>query len=411
MTDKYIDIVIYLAQDWKTYRKSALGYFVRVHLIKALSKIRGVRILCVNRPITPVMTALRKPVKILELIRNRRMICKVGDNIFLYTPFSAVHDIIASYIPFFEKINRTLLRFQLRRVLRKLGFSSQQLCSWISHPFQYSYLGLADEKLKVYEVRDAYSSSIHLNKMQRGKVAYYEEKVLKQADVVFAVSENLYAEKAKLHKKVYFIPQGVEFGLFVTALEKDLPIPDDLKVVPKPRIVFVGAISGLLDFKLLNHLAKGNQDWSLVFIGHIDGERVLRKNQDFIEVFGRNNVYFLGRKEYSLLPRYLKHIDVALLPYNAELDWIKNANSQKTYQYLASGKPIVSTDVPWVRPFSQVIKIARNNNEFSEKIREAISETSPQHIQQRIDIARNNSWAKRAEEVSTLLNKRLSDGK
>ena len=398
-----IDLIIYLAQDWKSYRQSSMGYFTRAPFIKALSHRLDLRILCVNRPITPILTLLRKPGKILEWLKTKKRLFRIENNLFLFTPFSLVHDMAAIYFPWVEKMNRWFLSWQMKRVLNKLKFDSRRRCSLIFHPFQYNYLNLVNERLKIYEVYDAYSSNIHYPTNLNKKISEYENKVLKKIDMVFAVSDTLFQEKSKFHNEVHFTPHGVEFDLFTQALNNELIIPEDLRSVPKPRIGFTGTISMLLDFKLLNYLAETNPRWSFVLIGHMLGRRKLFSNRKFRSLLSLQNVYYLGRKDYELLPCYFKYLDVTLLPYNTELEFVRNVNSVKTYQYLASGKPVVSTDTPWVRPFNRVIKIARDNNEFAEKIREAISETSSQHIQQRIDIARNSSWGKRAEEVAKLI--------
>jgi len=398
-----IDLIIYLAQDWKSYRQSTMGYFTRAPFIKALSHKPDLRILCVNRPITPILTLLLKPTKILEWLKTGKRLFSLKENLFLFTPFSPVHDMLAIYFPWAERINRKLLSWQIKRMLNKLRFDSTKRCSLIYHPFQHNYLDLADEKLKIYEVYDAYSSNIQSTKNLNKNVAEYESKVLKKIDMIFAVSDTLFQEKSKFHNEVHFTPHGVEFDLFTQALNNELIIPEDLRSVPKPRIGFTGTISMLLDFKLLNYLAETNPQWSFVLIGHINIGRWQPGSEDSRHLLNLQNVYYLGRKDYKLLPQYLKYLDVTLLPYNTELEFVRNVNSVKTYQYLACGKPVVSTDAPWVKPFSHVIKIARNNQEFAEKINESISETSPQHIQQRIDIARNSSWEKRAEEVAKLI--------
>ena len=110
----------------------------------------------------------------------------------------------------------------------------------------------------------------------------------------------------------------------------------------------------------------------------------------------------MGQKPYGMLPNYLKAFDVCIIPYVANDPFNMSCSPLKLYEYLPTGKPIVSSDLPSVRDYSDVIRIARNYEEFEKEIMLALDERSELQ-ERRKELAKNNSWDKRAKEVYEIL--------
>ncbi|MBI4283415.1 MAG: glycosyltransferase [Chloroflexi bacterium] len=398
-----IDIVIYLAQDWQSFEKDNLGYlFDRVPLIRALARVTeaNLRILCVNRPITPIETTIKKPRKIREVIRTRQTLKQLEENLFLYTPFAFVHDRIAMSSWVLREMNRKVLAYQVRRQLARLGFDSPARVSWIHHPFQDTYQELIGESLKVYEVRDAYALGLRLSERLKRSTSIHEERVLRNSDVVLVVSENLYQEKRAKNPNTYLIPPGVDFDLFNKAAHEDLAPPADVADIKPPRLGFTGRINGLVDFKLINYLADTRPEWSIVLIGGMIG---VETSEEYQSSLLKPNIHYLGFREYEMMPAYLQHMDVCLLLHDVNQEWLKYANSKKTLEYLATGKPVVSTDTPFVRSLSNAVYIAKDREDFAMLVEEALQGSSQQSIAKRINLARQNSWDHRASQVCQII--------
>ena len=112
------------------------------------------------------------------------------------------------------------------------------------------------------------------------------------------------------------------------------------------------------------------------------------------------NVHFLGGKPASEVPKYLTHMDVNLMFYRlTEGNWIQAGYPLKLHEYLATGHPVVSADVPSVRPFSHVVQIAHGGNEWCAAIEDALTRGGRGGQNERIAVARENSWNSR---VATL---------
>jgi glycosyltransferase involved in cell wall biosynthesis len=119
----------------------------------------------------------------------------------------------------------------------------------------------------------------------------------------------------------------------------------------------------------------------------------------------------LGWRSYETLPAYQKGLDVCLLPYLLN-EYTRNVHPNKLHQYLAGGKPIVSTDMPEMRPFADVIAIARDHKEFLGLVEQMLQNGSnPLMIERRIAVAQENSVEKRAEVKIALLNVALEQYK
>lgn len=188
-----MDFVIYLIQDWKSYYPRIKGYFCDVPFIRAFAKMPGVRILCVNRPFTPIETCFTKREKAASWIKGDRLE-QLGENLFLFTPFSFVHDMVASYSQSFQKMNRFILSKQVNKLLERLNFNSSVRASWIYHPLQYTYYGLANENHKIYVCWDLYDRREQPEKL-RMKTIEYERKIVSECDLLLTPLVNSYREK------------------------------------------------------------------------------------------------------------------------------------------------------------------------------------------------------------------------
>ncbi|HEY9744204.1 MAG TPA: UDP-galactopyranose mutase [Coleofasciculaceae cyanobacterium] len=185
-----------------------------------------------------------------------------------------------------------------------------------------------------------------------------EAELFRRADLVFTGGQSLYEAKRNQHENVYAFPSSVEVPHFVQArtLKED---PADQASIPHPRLGFYGVIDERMDLELLEGIAQARPDWHLVMIGpvvKIDPATLPR----------RENIHYLGGKDYKELPAYLAGWDLAMLPF-ARNESTRFISPTKTPEYLAAGKPVVSTSIrDVVRPYGQerLVRIADTVAEF-----------------------------------------------
>lgn len=228
------------------------------------------------------------------------------------------------------------------------------------------------------------------------------ETLLGKSDMVFAVSPELAERARKLVPSTYWLPNATNFDNFFRASLEDTETADEMHGIPRPVLGLMGIVSSSLDFNLLSHVAKSRPDWSIVVIGP-----KLPAASWGDSFFRLRNVHYLGTKPYFDLPKYMKGFDVCILPYLNHRG-VRAAESVKMYDYMATGKPVVaSTDAAGVGRFSDVIRIAKNYDDFVQQIEESINEDDSARRAARQQIARDNSWEKRAEEIYRLIWSRI----
>ncbi|MBL0938125.1 MAG: UDP-galactopyranose mutase [Gemmatimonadaceae bacterium] len=194
-----------------------------------------------------------------------------------------------------------------------------------------------------------------------------ESQLLAIADMVFTGGFSLFDSKKDRHPHVHLMPSSVDREHFAQARSL-LAIPDDMRTIPEPRIGFFGVIDERMDLSLLEHLADVHPDWSLILIGP------LAKIEES-DLPRRANIHYLGPKRYEQLPSYLKGWEVAIMPF-AVNDSTRFISPTKTPEYLAGGRPIVSTriaDVVHQYGEREGVFIADNANTFVAACEQALA--------------------------------------
>jgi glycosyltransferase involved in cell wall biosynthesis len=161
----------------------------------------------------------------------------------------------------------------------------------------------------------------------------------------------------------------------------------------------VGAISGYkLDFELIRLTAEAHPEWSILLIGKV-GEGDPRTNSERLRSL--ENVHFLGPRPYQELPAYLKGFDVAILP-SALNDYTQGMFPMKFFEYLAAGRPVVSTNIPALRAFSHVARLARDDREFISAIEDSLQGRCAD-LQLRLSVAQEQTYERRTESMMRLI--------
>src|SRR5438128_10148334 len=153
-----------------------------------------------------------------------------------------------------------------------------------------------------------------------------------------------------------------------------------------------------MDVPLIEDVARSRPDWHWVFIG---------TKSNLVQI-SAPNVHFLGPKPYAELPRYLRAIDVCVLPWRQNHEFTSYGSAIKVREYLASGKPVVISPLPEYESMSNILRIARSREQFFELVDDALRESDVAQVQARQDAVRDGTWDARAEWVSGLIEEKLA---
>lgn len=192
------------------------------------------------------------------------------------------------------------------------------------------------------------------------KLVRQERCLMEQADIVFTGGKSLYESKVRHHTHVYCFPSSVDREHFAQALN-GLAIPDDIALIRNPIVGYFGVIDERIDLNLLNETALLRPGINFVMIGP------LAKISEH-DLPRQHNIHYLGMKNYGELPGYLKAFSIAMMPF-ALNDATKYISPTKTLEYMAAGKPIISTAVhDVVRDYSKELTVISNADGFSKAI-------------------------------------------
>ena len=298
-------------------------------------------------------------------------------------------------LPLIDRINSRILLRHVRWAMEALGVRDPIL--WLLNPGHIDLIGRCGEKLVCYFNYDEHAD-FPVNARIRDFARRRDDELVRLVDVVFATSRAQTERRKALNPNTFFIPNGVDFEEFHRVLDPDLPVPDDIAGIPRPIIGFVGWLGYHIDVRLLIRIAEAYQDCRLVLVGPEE----LTKGPDRTRLREMPNVFFLGRKERTELPNYLKAFDVALMPWSLE-GHVRSAYPLKLHEYLAAGRSSVATALPELFPYRSVISIAETHEQFIGHIRDALHDYSPDAIDARVAVARQNTWDHRVDEISRIL--------
>jgi glycosyltransferase involved in cell wall biosynthesis len=303
---------------------------------------------------------------------------EVEPNIFVLNPL-AIPAYGRSWV---RTLNQCLLRAQVRRAMRRLGF--RRAINWIFNPAAGVVAGALGERTVIYHCVDEYTA---FSGVQSGALAELEQRLLRRADLVIVSADLLYQSKVQANPRTVVVRHGVDHAHFRKALDPETRIPEEIASLPRPVIGFFGLVADWVDVDLMAQVARSFPSGTLAVLGKV--------TTDVSALEQLPNVRLLGRKPYADLPAYCKGFDVALMPFRIN-ELTLNANPLKVREYLAAGLPVVSTPVPEVEVLGQC-RIAGNPESFVAEVRAALEEGGP--CRARSEAVRCESWEARVEEI------------
>jgi glycosyltransferase involved in cell wall biosynthesis len=280
-------------------------------------------------------------------------------------------------------LNRHFLRSRLlaaKSYLQRLGCHSFCLYLWRDN-FE-SALGLVDFDFTCYHIDDEYSFS-----ETDSAIGFAEERLIRSVDQVVVHSPALMQKKGGINPNTTWIPNGVDFQSFSVATA----MPNDLRSIPRPIVGYAGVIKKQLDLTLLVNIAKAKPNYSFVLVGPV--LNVSGKEQLLAELQGMSNVHILGARPAEALPAYVQHFDVCLMCYEVNA-YTKYIYPLKLHEYLAAGRPVVSSAIDTVLVTQPPVMVATTLDEWLVAIDNSLKPQAVARdaVNARQDLARQHDW-------------------
>jgi hypothetical protein len=223
-----------------------------------------------------------------------------------------------------------------------------------------------------------------------------ERRLMDNADVVFTGGYELFEKKSKQHENTHCFGCGVEYEHFAQAQDVTKPIPEDMRQIKKPVIGWFGVIDERVDYELIRQAATLRPDYSFVMVGPV-------VKVDPASLPQASNIHWMGGRDYKELPNYCRALDICMMCFaiNEATEFI---NPTKALEYLATGKPVISTPVrDVVRQYSNLVDIVRTPGEFVEAIDRLIANPNKDRIQRGIKKACESSWEGTVSQMRNLI--------
>jgi glycosyltransferase involved in cell wall biosynthesis len=280
---------------------------------------------------------------------------------------------------FIDRERRRVLR---RTLANELAGRFDDAILWFNDPMAVTaFAGQLDESLIVYDCMD------ELSQFKGAPPALIEREyeLLEVADVVFCGGRKMRDKRLGVNPNSHFYGTGVDCQHFGSALSPKLTVAEEIAALNGPVLGYFGVVDERIDYDLLAALAEASPSWHVVMIGptaKVDPTGFPR----------RPNLHFLGGRPYAQLPAITKGFSVCLMPFalNEATEYI---NPTKALEYMAAGRPVVSTALDEVKSnFSSVARIARSHSEFIAMCRREVETPSRSRIARGLKLAAENTW-------------------
>ena len=316
-------------------------------------------------------------------------------NLFVYAPVVLPFP----YAWIARVINRLILMRAITRWMRSRHVTHPVVWTFLPTALTLDIIKAVDPKLVVYHCVDDFASS----SAGIGNIRRTEDRLLRDADLVFVTSEKLRQRAREFRATVELFPSGVDFQRFEAVHQSGDGIPGDLEGLPRPVVGYVGGLHQWVDQELLADTARRLPAATFALVGPAQC--------DLARLEREPNIRLLGSRSHDDVPRYIQGFDVALVPYRLS-DYTANVYPAKVNEYLAMGVPVVATGIPEILRFNEshgdVVAVAETPEAMSREITRALQATGPGERAARIAVARENSWDARVEKMSALMEAALA---
>jgi len=291
---------------------------------------------------------------------------------------------------------------RVRNLITKVieAYDIENYITWYYTPLALQFTDHLDPEIIVYDSMDELSAF----KFAPPQLIQLEEQLFKKADVVFTGGNSLYEAKKNRHHNIHSMPSSIDklhFGKARTIQQE----PEDQQSIGFPRLGFFGVVDERFDIELLRKVSGERPDWQFVIIGPV-------VKIDPNDLPRAENIHYLGPKTYAELPDYIAHWDIALILFalNESTEFI---SPTKTPEYLAAGRPVISTAIKdVVNPYGNagLVQIIHDGNSFISAAEKIFADTEKERWLAEVDhFLENNSWDHTFKKMNALINEAQTD--
>jgi uncharacterized SAM-binding protein YcdF (DUF218 family)/glycosyltransferase involved in cell wall biosynthesis len=316
-------------------------------------------------------------------------------NLFIHSPIV----VPLPYSRIAQWLNKQILMRGINRWMRAVGVTRPVVWTFLPTPLARAVINDLNPALTIYYCIDDLASSSR----QARKIVKSEQALFKSADLVFVTSERLRARAAQFSSRVHLFPFAVNLAVFEKSREQNEAAPADLAALPRPVAGYVGGLHQWVDQDLIAAIATRLPGVSFALIGP--------EQTDVSRLKALPNVHLFGQRPHGELPRYVRGFDVGLVPYRIT-EYTANVYPTKLNEYLVMGIPVVATDLAEIRRFNaehgDIVRVADSTGAYADAVGAAIKDAAPTaEVARRIAVAESNSWERRLEKMSALIESEL----
>lgn len=336
--------------------------------------------------------------RVIDRLRNwasgRGRFRAVRKNVFRYSPIALPFP----YSRVAQRFNRLLVCAPVHHWLGSRGGEAPILFSFLPTQLMLDLAARLRPAVTVFYCTDKLSETSPAAE----PLVSYEREALRRSDLVFASSRRLAEYCRWEHAVTHLFPIGVSLERFDDKLGHDRSEPEDLAPIPRPRVGLIGGLRQCVDQALLEEVSSRLPTVSFVLVGpeQVPFDRLRRLP----------NVRLLGRRDHAEVARYIRGFDVCVIPYVVD-HFTDNISPAKLNEYLAMGKPVVSTGLHEVKEFNRdhgdVVHVAADVDAFVGAVERALRDDSPAAALRRRRVAEQNAWEIRVEAMSELIEAKL----
>ena len=269
---------------------------------------------------------------------------------------------------------------------------------WYYSPMDAAWsLGYIPNRGIVYDAMDELSQFTGAPK----QLIANEARLMDYADIVFTGGYELSLKKKARHDNVHFFGCGVEVEHFGKARSEQTPIPPDIDFMARPVLGWFGVVDERVDYAMVGEMARMRPEWSFAMVGP-----VVKVDPNLLPHFP--NLFWLGGRDYQVLPNYCKAFDICMMCFaiNAATEYI---NPTKALEYLATGRPVISTPVKDViRQYSDLVDIVKTPEEFVAAAERVLKESPMDRIERGLAKAAACGWENTVTNMQRLIKDAIS---
>jgi glycosyltransferase involved in cell wall biosynthesis len=317
----------------------------------------------------------------------RRAWEKLRAGVRIRTPEPHLHVVSVPPIPPTGRLGRgaqlAAVRAQVAFARRRLGLNGPAI-SWFSVPVAAPLRSRIGDRASLFFYQDRYDQFTGVDgPLLRQLIA----DLAANCEVTVATSAALADDLRELGADPLLVGHGVDIERF----GGDPPAPADVAGLEPPLIGYVGILDDYLSLETIRAIADELEHGTVVLVGGINTD---------VTVLEHPRIVRLGFRPYATIPAYLAAFRVCISPFRIN-ELTRAVNPIKLREYLAAGRPAVSTPMPAVLEYAEVVALAESPSQFAAAV---ISLLDPEHDDvaaraRRKDRVRAESWDAVADRI------------